>query len=492
MEPLQLDADASQVTRRSDMPTVLLATDSAGIHSGFAQVVRNVFKRIWERRKWNIVQYGWWHTNPLESVPWDIVITDRDPKNPQAIDMEDRYGQHSFERCVTSLRPDVVWTMGDPWMIGPVLLNNHRSNYRAIAYMPVDGAPLSNTWDVIRHADVVVPYLPWGREMIERWIPDAASKVVDHIPHGVDTALYKPFDEDIRQELRKANGTKPEDILMLSVSRNQGRKNLPALIELAYYIRSGDYMVCKTCGRACRNPYDYRAGRPTGAKAVCTRFQCAEEGPAGSWAFNMEAGKPHPNFIYYMHTPIMDLEAQSWRLLDVLDAFDLGRPVEDDPEDTKYPGFRWSEHVGVVHGVPEEELAMLYSAADIFALPTTGEGFGLPILEAMSCGTPVIVPNVSSHPDFVSKGGGMLVDIGYNVCETMSQYWRGYPDMDDYLTKLLLLVEDKNLRAQMGKAARATALEYDWDAIAKQWEDLIDAQLGDYVPIKSWQRLTLV
>jgi glycosyltransferase involved in cell wall biosynthesis len=495
-EPLNLDADASHVQRDPGKPTVLLVTDSAGIHSGFAQVVRNVFRRLYDRGKWNIIQYGWWHTNPVESVPWDIVLTERDPKNPHAVNMDDRYGQLSFERCASSLRPDIVWTMGDPWMIGPALMNSYRPNYRAIAYMPVDGAPLAHTWDTISHADVVVPYLPWGKEMMERWVPDAMDKVADPIPHGVDTKLYKPFDEAVRQQLRQANGTGPDDILMLSVSRNQARKNLPALIELTYYIRSGDYQVCEGCGRAYRNPYNYRGGQPTGEKAVCRDPACWIRGSATIGECKMppvmKPGTPHPNFIYYMHTPIIDLEAQSWKLLDVLDTFGLGRPAEDDPDDTRYPGFRWSEHVRVVHGVPEEELAMLYSAADIFALPTTGEGFGLPILEAMSCGTPVVVPNVSSHPNFVEGGGGMLVDIGYNICETMSQYWRGYPDLDDYLTKLLLLVEDRDLRVSLGRAGRANALNYDWDKIADMWEELIDSQLSDYAPVKPWQRVTLV
>lgn len=59
--------------------------------------------------------------------------------------------------------------------------------------------------------------------------------------------------------------------------------------------------------------------------------------------------------------------------------------------------------------VPDEDLPLLYNAADVFVLPSFYEGFGLPALEAMSCGTPVVASNRASLPEVVGKGG-VLVD----------------------------------------------------------------------------------
>lgn len=486
----ETNVDVSRLHLDADKPTLLLVTDSGCIHSGFAQVVRNLFKRLWDDRDWNIVQYGWWHTDPVESVPWPVISTNRHPDDPRFVDMADKYGEESFERVVGEIKPEMVWVMGDPWMVQPVLKNVHRDTYTVMLYVPIDGGPLSGGWDVLGEADVVVPYLPWGKEMIERWLPDVGP--VDPIPHGVDTEIYKPVAEAERRQIRAKDGQlKPDDIFMLSVSRNQGRKNLPALIELTYYIRTGDYRVCRECGRAYRNPYDYRLGRPTGKKGVCRVPRCWEnQGMIDEG--HMVAGAPHDNFYYYMHTPILDLEAASWRLLDVIDTFGMGVPVEGSDSDVRYPGFRWNENVRIVHGPSEADLAKLYAAADIFSLPTTGEGFGLPIIEAMSCGVPVVVPDVSSHPDFVDQGGGILVDIGYDVCETTSGYYRGYPDLDDYLTKLLLVIEDKGLRLSLGRAAREIALKYDWDVIAARWRDLINEHIGGKTVTRRWQKLTTI
>jgi len=59
--------------------------------------------------------------------------------------------------------------------------------------------------------------------------------------------------------------------------------------------------------------------------------------------------------------------------------------------------------------VPEEDLVLLYNGAELLAYPSLYEGFGLPILEAMSCGTPVITSNVSSMPEVAGKAA-LLID----------------------------------------------------------------------------------
>jgi len=76
---------------------------------------------------------------------------------------------------------------------------------------------------------------------------------------------------------------------------------------------------------------------------------------------------------------------------------------------------RLAEEAGVTDAVhfigwvPEEEKPALYSLATLFLYPSLYEGFGLPPLEAMSCGTPVIASNAASLPEVVGDGG-VLVD----------------------------------------------------------------------------------
>jgi glycosyltransferase involved in cell wall biosynthesis len=68
-----------------------------------------------------------------------------------------------------------------------------------------------------------------------------------------------------------------------------------------------------------------------------------------------------------------------------------------------------ADEIHVVGYVPAEDLCLWYNAADLFVYPSVYEGFGLPPLEAMACGTPVITSTTSSLPEVVGQAG-LLVD----------------------------------------------------------------------------------
>jgi glycosyltransferase involved in cell wall biosynthesis len=67
------------------------------------------------------------------------------------------------------------------------------------------------------------------------------------------------------------------------------------------------------------------------------------------------------------------------------------------------------KHVRFLGFVPDETLAALYRLAAVFVFPSLYEGFGLPPLEAMASGTPVVTSNVSSLPEVVGDAA-LLVD----------------------------------------------------------------------------------
>lgn len=89
----------------------------------------------------------------------------------------------------------------------------------------------------------------------------------------------------------------------------------------------------------------------------------------------------------------------------------------------------------------EAELVKEYNRADIFLFPSRLEGFGLPVVEAMACGKPVVCTRASSLPELVDDGqGGFLC---------------GLDDVEDFVGRIRLLAEDKELRAAMGRYNRA-------------------------------------
>ncbi|HEY5153047.1 MAG TPA: glycosyltransferase family 1 protein [Candidatus Saccharimonadales bacterium] len=100
--------------------------------------------------------------------------------------------------------------------------------------------------------------------------------------------------------------------------------------------------------------------------------------------------------------------------------------------------------------IPEEELPALQSGATILVHPALYEGFGISLLQAMSCGTPVIAADNSSLPEVVGNAA-LLVDA---------------ENEQDISDKMKTLLEDKQLRGQLADKGTERARQYSWDKSA--------------------------
>jgi len=102
--------------------------------------------------------------------------------------------------------------------------------------------------------------------------------------------------------------------------------------------------------------------------------------------------------------------------------------------------------------VPDRDLLSAYQKADVFVLPSRYEGFGLPVLEAMACGTPVICSNTSSLPE-VAGDAAMMMD----------------PSNPASLTDAMRrLIKDPALRVKMSERGLIHAATFTWDETARK------------------------
>ena len=110
------------------------------------------------------------------------------------------------------------------------------------------------------------------------------------------------------------------------------------------------------------------------------------------------------------------------------------------------------ERVICTNYVADEDLAALYSGALVFVYPSFYEGFGLPPLEAMQCGTPVITSNTSSLPEVVGEAG-IMVDP---------------KDEDELCQQILNVYNDSSLRDSLAVKARERARKFSWQKCAQE------------------------
>lgn len=123
------------------------------------------------------------------------------------------------------------------------------------------------------------------------------------------------------------------------------------------------------------------------------------------------------------------------------------------------------------------EMAGLYTACDVYAQPYRGEGFGLPVLEALACGLPTVVTAGGSTDDFAWGGGCLRVAAIHRDVDLpepcLSQPWVLEPDVGSLGAALARAVGERNeLRRLAVAAAPAVAARSSWDHAAAQIEAL--------------------
>lgn len=112
----------------------------------------------------------------------------------------------------------------------------------------------------------------------------------------------------------------------------------------------------------------------------------------------------------------------------------------------------WRNQIHHLDYLSDELVALFYSKADVFVYPSHYEGFGLPVLEAMTLGAPVVTSNTSSLPD-VTGNAALLID----------------PDNPNQLADAILqVINDAQLRAELIQKGHERAKLFSWERTAKE------------------------
>jgi glycosyltransferase involved in cell wall biosynthesis len=216
-----------------------------------------------------------------------------------------------------------------------------------------------------------------------------------YVPHGIDTRVMRPLG---REFARTKLGIEPDAFLVGQVAANKGepsRKNFVAVLQAFAEIR-----------------------------------------------------RRHENALLYLHTDISGRWTQGVQLAPVMEALDLP------PDSVRFA----DQYRMMFEPISPPMMALLYSAMDVLVNPSSGEGFGLPILEALACGVPTVTTDFTAMRE--------LGEVGWKVGGarqwTPQRSWQMLPrvsEIVDALEECYQLTDQQ--RTDLSEKARAFALDYD-------------------------------
>ena len=127
----------------------------------------------------------------------------------------------------------------------------------------------------------------------------------------------------------------------------------------------------------------------------------------------------------------------------------------------------FTNQIQVIGYIDNREMPALMNMADLFLYPSKREGFGIPILEGMATGTPVLTSNVASMPE-VAGNAAYLVDP-FNV--------------NDITQGLISILSDEEIQKNLRKKGLERAKEFSWERTAKatlaSYRRIVDQDVND-------------
>lgn len=421
---------------------ILLSTFSAEGHGSYGIITRELWRRLRDLNpKWVVHQHGWVHES-VETVEWPITPTlkamGKDGKMANRVD--DAYGQITFEKMLNDFKPDVVWTLSDFYMSHYMGKFRNKYRFKLIKHCPVDGTPQPKFWrELARDCDLFVPVTQSGAKALGLDVP--------HIYHGVDINRFKPLPPGHSTKVRQSF---PEDSVFLGfIGNSQPRKMNFALYPIVRFMNDGGWIVCRSCGHVTLPEFDTFQ-----AKVVSFPKQCS--------TCHGTAVDSYPPVLTHLWVHTFDRKDVAWRPEKMMERWSVRDRLH------------FTKEMSPDHGIKDSEMPLIYNSLDAYLALSGGEGFCLPVLEAMASGCPVVYTDYSAMPEFAT---GWPVRPAAFVPDPENLIDRAVPDIGDAIKQVYTatVLRPPEVAEKVAAGVKVAREKFSWDIIARQWSDTINA-----------------
>lgn len=406
------------------MKKLLFWGDSPCSSTGFSRVANHILKSLQSTGEYDITVVAINHSllyYSQKEFPYKIYPA-------LFADGNDPFGVGIMQTMLETQEWDVLIGLNDPdilYSLKPYIEKQREKNkdFKAVFYVTIDSPiPVLTHRDAASICDKMVFCSEFAEKMVLENFPEEAKGKTSIIPYGTDIDVYKKIPERERIMVREKAFEIQSDktFLVLTVNRNQWRKDFFRTI----------------------------------------------------WGFLLFWQK-HPDSKLYMHCKIKDVGGD---LVQMIGAICIWLKI--DYKAVMNGIIVLHGKFDEFHGVPEERLNQIYNAADVFVSTSVGEGWGLPVTEAMAAETPVVVPNNSSLTDIVGENRGYLVKNGSNSNDWFMAYGfstipRPIVDIDDFVKQLEFVYNNRDDAKLRGHRGRKWCKERTWEVVGNMWIKLM-------------------
>ena len=411
------------------MEHIMFAGDTLNHPSGLAYVAKSIMTRFAD----NGHKISYMTLSGVDTTSAGIIVQGKE-FHKQFKDMpiyncqasKDKYDE--VEKAIRAAKPNVIFTVHDPWVIDPLAYSSYRESYMLVNYVTVEipeypervlqANPLSpktrkNIADILQKADVVIPVTKMGKSALERM----RVTCTDPVYNGLDTSLACTETLECHEVFPGA--AEPGDFVFMTMGLNTARKSIDKVVEAFR-----DFLVKM-------------------------KFQ--------------------RKYKLYLHT---DVHAASGGT----DLREMVKTLGMDDHVLIATNMRATE------GLDKTELYRRYRACDCYVGMPAGEGFGYGFAEAMMHGLPLVYINYGGHTDYCKPAGLPANVLAYTHARNAYMKW-AVADTVSAAKSMARIASDSKLRTRLGREGQRIAMEaLSWDVVFPEIYKKVSDGFSKYIP----------